>query len=42
MDEVDYGLDYESVLINAKIVFSLNCKTLTYLFFQRISNKCPL
>jgi len=29
MDEVDYGLDYESVLINAKIVFSLNCKTLT-------------
>ena len=41
MDEVDYGLDYESILINAKIVFSLNCKTLTYLFFQRISNKCP-
>ena len=34
-------LNYESVLINAKIVFSLNCKTLTYLFFQRISNKCP-
>jgi len=41
MDEVDSGLDYESILINAKIVFSLNSKTLTYLFFQRISNKCP-
>ena len=32
---------YENVLINAKIVFKLNSKTLTYMLFQRISNKCP-
>ena len=41
IDEVESGIDYESIFIISKIIFSLNCKTLTYLFFQRISNKCP-
>ena len=41
LNEVDSEIVYEIILINAKIIFSLNCKTLTYMFFQRISNKCP-
>ena len=41
LKEVDNEIDYENVVINAKIVAKLNCKTLTYLFFQRISNECP-
>ena len=41
IDEVESGIDYESIFITSKIIFSLNCKTLIYLFFQRISNKCP-
>ena len=41
LNEVDSEIIYENILINAKIIFSLKCKTLTYMFFQRISNKCP-
>ena len=41
LNGVDNEIDYENVLINAKIVFKLNSKTLTYMLFQRISNKCP-
>ena len=41
MKEVDNEIDYENVVINATIVLKLNCKTLTYMFFQRISNRCP-
>ena len=41
LNGVDNEIDYENVLINAKIICKLNSKTLTYMLFQRISNKCP-
>ena len=41
LNEGDSDMIYENSFINAKIILALNCKTLTYMFFQRISNKCP-
>ena len=41
LKEIDSEISYENIIICAKIIISLNCKTLTYMFFQRVSNKCP-
>ena len=31
----------ENLVIASKIILSLKCKTLTYMFFQMMSNRCP-
>ena len=41
LNEIDSDVIFENYLITAKIIFSLNCKTLTYMLFQMISNRCP-
>ena len=34
-------MNYDNIIINAQIIKSLDCTTLIYMFFQRVSNKCP-
>ena len=36
LNEIDSDVIFENYLITAKIIFSLNCKTLTYMLFQMI------
>ena len=39
--DADNEIMYENSVISAKIIISLKCKTLTYMFFQMLSNICP-
>ena len=41
LDSINWEINYENLIIDAKMLFLLNNKTLTYMFFQRVSNKCP-
>ncbi len=41
LKELDLEMNYDNIIINAQIIKSLDCTTLIYMFFQRVSNKCP-
>ena len=39
--DADNEIVYENSVICSEIIILLKCKTLTYMFFQMLSNKCP-